>query len=173
MSRHVVVLRGTAKRVHARRGRVRRRYGVHAPVPGFECRGDAAVVATRCLSARADANASPPIVAGRVAARALATHGVRPARGRDRHPICIKIRPLANFYTRSGGHGVVVGYAVGGSWRMSTFIQCLLKSNRRNALRHPPFPETRRASFPAPGLRPGGSASRHRVPWMNALRNHL
>ena len=85
MSRHVNGLRGTAKRVHARDDRARRVHVVHAPVPGFECREDAAVVATRCLPDRADANVSPPIVPGQAAARAFATLGARPVRMEDPH----------------------------------------------------------------------------------------
>ena len=77
---HVVFSGGTAKRVHARRGRAQRVHVIHAPVPGLECRGGDSVVATRFLPARADANGSPPFVAVHVAARALAARGARPAR---------------------------------------------------------------------------------------------
>jgi hypothetical protein len=53
------------------------------------------------------------------------------------------------------------------------YFNAEILSNKEGASRRPPLPETRRASFPAPGLRPGRLASRHRVPRVTVHHDHL
>ena len=128
MSRHDNVLRGAAKRVHARKGRARRVHGVHAPVPGTSCRVVDLVVATRFLPARADANGSPPSVAVHVAARALAARGARPARWNEWVRNFIKCQTRSNFWSRMFLQGDGTGAATVGSWPLSRFVQVLMNS---------------------------------------------